>query len=153
MVCFRIDNRLVHGQIIEAWLPYTGAHDLIVANDALAGDLLRQQIIALAIPQRVTVHFIPVAQLAQTLRHCDEDTFVLFADCGDAFAAFTAGVRMASLNIGNLHYSEGKQQLLPHVAVSAEEISQLRTMRDAAVLLDFRCVPTENTRGLDVQLA
>ena len=33
---FRVDNRLVHGQVIEAWLPYTGARHLIVANDELA---------------------------------------------------------------------------------------------------------------------
>ena len=34
----RIDNRLIHGQVIEAWLPYTGASVLVVANDE-AGDL------------------------------------------------------------------------------------------------------------------
>ena len=50
---FRVDNRLVHGQVIEAWLPYTGAKHLVVANDELATDLLRRQIVELAIPQRV----------------------------------------------------------------------------------------------------
>ena len=50
---FRVDNRLVHGQVIEAWLPYTGARHLIVANDELAADALRQQIIELAVPQRI----------------------------------------------------------------------------------------------------
>ena len=43
---FRVDNRLIHGQVIEGWLPYTGAAHLIVANDALAEDLLRQQIMS-----------------------------------------------------------------------------------------------------------
>ena len=50
---FRVDNRLVHGQVIEAWLPYTGAKHLVVANDELAGDVIRQQIIELAVPHRV----------------------------------------------------------------------------------------------------
>lgn len=152
-VYFRIDNRLVHGQVIEAWLPYTGARDLVVANDALAEDMLRQQIISLAVPQRVAVHFIPLNALEATLAACKDTAFVLFMDCGDAFAAFSTGMPMSSLNIGNLHYSEGKRQLLPHVAVSPQEEGQLRSMRDAGVSLDFRCVPTENTRGLDVQLA
>ena len=64
---FRVDNRLVHGQVIEAWLPYTGARHLIVANDELAADALRQQIIELAVPQRILTHFIPVHDLAITL--------------------------------------------------------------------------------------
>lgn len=153
MIYFRIDNRLIHGQVIEAWLPYTGARHLIVANDALAGDIMRQQIISLAIPQRVEVHFVSVSDLAETLEHSGNDTFVLFEKCGDAFTAFSNGINMPSLNIGNLHYQEGKHQLLPHVAVSAEEENQLMEMRGANVLLDFRCIPTENTRGLDVRFS
>ena len=53
MAWFRIDNRLVHGQVIEGWLPYLNAGHLIVANDALALDELQQQIMRLAIPGRV----------------------------------------------------------------------------------------------------
>ena len=81
---FRVDNRLVHGQVIEAWLPYTGAKHLVVANDELATDLLRRQIVELAIPQRVITHFIPVRELAATLDACGDDSFVLFANCQDA---------------------------------------------------------------------
>ena len=61
---FRVDNRLIHGQVIEGWLPYTGAAHLIVANDALAEDLLRQQIMSLAIPHHVDVRFVPLKDLA-----------------------------------------------------------------------------------------
>ena len=67
---FRVDNRLVHGQVIEAWLPYTGARHLVVANDELADDIMRQQIIELAVPQRVMTHFINVKELAATLNSC-----------------------------------------------------------------------------------
>ena len=62
---FRVDNRLIHGQVIEGWLPYTGAAHLIVANDALAEDLLRQQIMSLAIPHHVDVRFVPLKDLAK----------------------------------------------------------------------------------------
>ena len=43
MTWFRVDNRLVHGQVIEGWLPHLAAKHLVVANDAFASDLLRQQ--------------------------------------------------------------------------------------------------------------
>jgi mannose/fructose/N-acetylgalactosamine-specific phosphotransferase system component IIB len=152
MACFRIDNRLVHGQVIEAWLPYTDARHLIVANDDLAENIFCQQIIALAVPQRVKIHFVPLSQLAETLAHCGDKSFVLFASCQDAYTAYQNGVAMPELNIGNLHYAEGKRQLLPHVAVSAEDTAALCALRAADVLLDFRCVPTETVRGLDVQL-
>lgn len=54
MLWFRIDNRLVHGQIIEAWLPHIRAKTLLVANDELAQDELRQEIMSLAVPSDVS---------------------------------------------------------------------------------------------------
>ncbi len=144
---FRVDNRLVHGQVIEAWLPYTGARHLVVANDELAADILRQQIIELAVPQRVLTHFIPVDGLAFTLGVCGENSFVLFANCQDARRANASGVIMETLNISNLHYGPEKTQVLPHVALSAKDRDDLRSMQQHLVQLDFRSVPTETVRG------
>ncbi len=152
MVWFRVDNRLVHGQVIEGWLPYTGARHLVVANDDLAGDALRQQIVELAIPYDVAAHFACVTALPEMLQTCGDSTFVLFADCSDVYKAFQAGVQIPVLNVGNLHYASGKQQLLPHIAVSESELQILRQLRNENVEFDFRCVPTEIFRGSDVRI-
>ena len=151
MQWFRVDNRLVHGQIIEAWLPFTGVKNLIVANDALAQDLLRQQIMLLAVPQRVRTHFVPVAGVEQTMAACEGDAFVLLENCHDAGALAEAGVPIPVLNVGNLHHSEGKRQLLPHVAVDAAEEALLLRLAEQGVQLDFRSVPNETVRGLDAR--
>ncbi|MEG2172159.1 MAG: PTS sugar transporter subunit IIB [Desulfovibrionaceae bacterium] len=149
MSWFRVDNRLVHGQIIEAWLPYTGAKHLIVANDTLAKDGIRQQIISLAIPQRIGVHFISLQQLPETLFSCSKGTaFVLMADCQDAAHVFATGVCMDVLNVGNLHYGPGKKQVLPHVALSDADVTDLKYLVAHHVTLDFRCVPSETLRGM-----
>lgn len=144
MAWFRVDNRLVHGQVIEAWLPYTGARYLIVANDELAGNDLRQQIISLAVPQRIHTLFVTLEALPLALRSAPSaQSFVLLADCGDACRAFSQGVGMRALNIGNLHYAEGKRQIFPHIAVSERDIAQLAYLRDHDVELDFRAVPLD----------
>lgn len=152
MTWFRVDNRLVHGQVIEGWLPYVAARHLVVANDAMAQDELRQQITLLAIPQSVETHFVTLKSLADTLQSCGESALVLFEDCKDARQASDAGVAMKSLNIGNLHYGPGKKQLLPHVAVSKEDSEDLRALLDRSVQLDFRCVPSEKVRDSIEQL-
>lgn len=143
---FRVDNRLVHGQVIEAWLPYTGARHLVVANDALAVDMLRQRIVALAIPRGVTPHFVSLDALAETLAACGDRCLVLFASCRDARLACDAGVRMEVLNMGNLHYAPGKEQVLPHVALSAQDRDDLRLVLQHAARLDYRRVPTDSVR-------
>lgn len=144
---FRIDNRLIHGQIIEAWLPYTGARTMFVVNDDLAADELQQQIISLAVPGRVAVQFLRLDQLAAACGTTgDNTTLILFANCSDARRALDLGVTIAALNVGNLHYAPGKRQLCAHVALSDEDESCLRYLMGHDVELDFRCVPNDPTQ-------
>jgi len=141
---FRVDNRLIHGQVIEGWLPYTGAQHLIVANDALAEDMLRQQIMSLAIPHHVDVRFVPVGDLRSTLEECGDGSFVLFENLQDVRQAARSGVVLNVLNIGNLHYGAGKKQICTHVAVSEDDMDALRELVSGqGTELDFRAVPLE----------
>lgn len=147
MVLARIDNRLIHGQIIETWLPYTGAQLIVVANDELAGDVLQQEIMSLAIPQTIRSAFTPVNSLANEIGSIKQGdsvgVIVLFSSCPDAKRAFEHGFAFDSLNIGNVHYSPGKKQISPSVALSDEDEGCLRHLIRQGVELDFRCVPND----------
>lgn len=147
MTLVRIDNRLIHGQIIETWLPHTGAKTVIVANDELAGDFLQQEIMALAIPQNVQSVFVNIEGLAneitQLQNHEEGPILVLFSSCPDAKRAYDSGFGYANLNIGNVHYSPGKKQISPSVALSDEDESCLKQLSKSGVILDFRCVPND----------
>ncbi len=150
MLWVRIDNRLIHGQIIETWLPYTGAALLIVVNDELATDALRQEIMSLAIPNDVKVVFTKIDALADLLaRHGAgnwADALVLFSSCPDARRAYEHGFAFEGLNIGNLHYSPGKRQICAHVALSSEDQSCIEFFSRKGVRLDFRCVPNDSVQ-------
>lgn len=148
MTLVRIDNRLIHGQIIETWLPYTGASVVVVANDELSTDALQQEIMALAIPQSVTSVFVSIESLALEMNVLlsgseADGILVLFSSCADAKRAFEAGFGFESLNVGNVHYAPGKKQISPSVALSGEDESCLKQLSRKGVELDFRCVPND----------
>lgn len=147
MIWFRVDNRLVHGQVIEGWLPYLDARELVVVNDALAGDALRQQIMQLAIPGRIRVSFIAVAEtqkIYNSLDSSDIASLFLFADCQDVARVIEQGVHMSRLNVGNMHYATGKRQICTHVAVSDDDIACFAFLQKKGIELDFRCVPGDD---------
>jgi PTS system mannose-specific IIB component len=144
----RIDNRLVHGQIVETWLPHIKARGLVVANDELADDPLRQEIMSLAVPGRIKLVFCAV----DSLTRCIQDHFrtpesdnilVLFASCLEARRAYDKGFHFQVLNLGNIHYASGKNQICPHIALSGEDESCLSYLTSRGVDLDFRCVPND----------
>ncbi len=156
MILFRVDNRLIHGQIIEAWLPHINARHVIVAHDGLVQDLLRQQIMRLAVPQRVQIHFMALTEVPQALQNCAaEMVLVLFESISDLHAAtvlYSAQQMLhpmpkIELNIGNTHYSAGKKELCSHIFVTEEE-KQILMALDEKFFLDLRSIPSEKARSL-----
>ena len=146
MSWFRVDNRLVHGQIIEGWLPYLDATQLVVINDTLAVDGLQQQIMLLAIPDRVQTHFVPVKKikaLHDAIASVGDTALYLLATFQDVSRLTKEGVAVPVLNVGNIHYGHGKRQLCIHVALSDNDLECLRALRENGTVLDFRCIPTD----------
>jgi PTS system mannose-specific IIB component len=142
----RVDNRLIHGQVVEAWVPFVGARHILVGNDDLAGDELQQEIMSLAIPRAVESAFLPIDQLAADPRVSGpgrDSTLLLFSSCLDVRRAVEKGLALELLNVGNLHYAQGKRQLSPSVSLGAEDESCLRFLMSKGVELDFRCVPND----------
>lgn len=151
MLWFRIDNRLVHGQVIEAWLPHLRARVLIVANDELATDDLRQEIMSLAVPSDVSFLCCSVAEAKAVLGRVQRDNanqnvLILFASCVDARTAHKSGLAFSLVNIGNLHYGPGKEQVCEHIALGSDDRSCLEYFTAHGVDIDFRCVPTATAK-------
>ena len=143
---FRIDNRLVHGQVVEGWIPHLDAGHLIVINDALAHDELQQKIMQIAIPARIQTLFLPLSQAKQLHEIFESEgksVLYLFSNCQDARRLAEQGVHMPVLNIGNLHYSRGKRQLCAHVAISDDDAACMHYFRCSGTTFDFRCIPTD----------
>lgn len=152
MIWFRIDNRLVHGQVIEAWLPHTKASQLVIANDEVVEQELRQQIMLMAVPSRVHTTFLRVADLPAFIMQqhkLKNNVLVLLANCQDARRAYELGVPISCCNVGNLHYSSGKRQLCSHVALSEDDEACLRYFESRNIELDFRCIPADEPNLAD----
>jgi PTS system mannose-specific IIB component len=146
----RIDNRLIHGQIIETWLPFTGVDTLVIANDDVAADALRREIMAMAMPTDIRLYFVHVEKAGEFLRNkfgsAAPNAMVLFANCTDARRAYDAGLELTVLNIGNLHFSPGKRQIAPNIALSLDDEACLLYFEEHRITLDFRCIPSDNVQ-------
>jgi PTS system mannose-specific IIB component len=144
----RVDNRLVHGQVLEAWLPALGAHGILVADDEAAGNVLARSAMALAIPPRVSFQVLRVDAAADLLKPGGKGpqasrTLVLLRDVRDAVALHDKGVAMPKLNLGNVHFGAGRKQVAPSVFLDSEEMSALERLASQGTEVEVRAVPGE----------
>ncbi len=141
---FRVDNRLIHGQVVEAWLPSVGAQRLLVADDEAAANPLIRAAMALAVPPTVKVQIAPLASadFASALSG-PERTVVLVRDVGGAVVARERGLAFTALNLGNIHFESGRIQISPSVFLSPAEAKSLQALAGSGVAVEARALPKD----------
>jgi mannose/fructose/N-acetylgalactosamine-specific phosphotransferase system component IIB len=154
VVLVRVDNRLVHGQVLEAWLPALDAHGIMVADDEAAGNVLARSAMALAIPPRVKFECLRLQAAADLLKPGGKGpssprTLVLLRDVRDALALHEKGVAMPQLNLGNVHFAAGRKQVSPSVFLDAGELRMLNTLAEQGTQVEIRAVPAETPLSLE----
>jgi PTS system mannose-specific IIB component len=146
LVLVRVDCRLVHGQVVETWLPHTGANCLLVANDGLASNAFLRSVMELAVPPSIHVVFCSLDEVPDRLAEIDrhgERAILLCSTFPDALRIYRSGVRFPSLNIGNLHYATGKVEISPSVFFSPEDFDAVHWFCHDGVVVNVRATPFE----------
>ena len=153
LLLVRVDNRLVHGQVLEAWLPAIDAQGILVADDEAARNTLVRSAMALAIPSRVIFQVLRVAEAAELLKPGGKGapsprTLLLLRDVRDAVALADQGVLLPRLNLGNVHFSSGRKQVAASIYLDASELAALEKLAAAGTEIESRAVPAEQAVSL-----
>ncbi len=146
IVLVRVDDRLIHGQILEGWLPSTRAQELLVANDAVARDDLRKMIMQSATPYSVGLVIDSVDGIASLCMESDASDvrrMIIVESPLDALRLKRAGVPFDSLNLGNLRTNDVTVCLSRSVAVGDETLRALRVIMEEGVHVSLQAVPYE----------
>ncbi len=144
LVLVRVDCRLVHGQVVETWLPHTGANCVVVANDELAGNPFLRSVMELAVPPTIRMVFCRLDQVAGEIGEIDsrgEKAILLCSTFADALRIYHDGTRFTAVNVGNLHYATGKVEISPSVYFSREDFEAVHDFRGHGVAVDVRATP------------
>jgi PTS system mannose-specific IIB component len=148
----RVDNRLVHGQILEAWVPYLKASCIVIVDDDVASDFFRETVIRMAVPRDVRVVISNLADFAENhRRYCSREskTIVLFSRMADALSAYRSGYAFKTLNIGNIYSDSCKVCCTPSVQLSDQDLQDIGELRKMGVRMELRRVPRE--KGIDFE--
>ena len=151
IVLTRIDNRLVHGQVATQWCGAIGANLILVANDEVAGNKLRQGLMDMAAPSYASMRYWTIQKTIDTIHKASakQMIFIVCENPQDVLRLVEGGVPIKKVNIGNMHMSEGKRQVAGSVAVDDKDVEAFAKLRDLGVELEIRRVPTEAAESVE----
>jgi PTS system N-acetylgalactosamine-specific IIB component len=148
----RVDNRLVHGQIVEAWVPRLGARRILVADDEVAGNKLACAALTLALPDDLPAEVVRVEGLDWGAAAASPvPTLVLFREVADLRRA-SAGLvpdRIPKVNLGNVHFAPGRRPITPSLFLGEEELQALRDLAARGLQVEARAIPTDAPLDLE----
>lgn len=140
----RIDNRLVHGQVGVTWTKSLGANLILVANDAAAGDELQQKLMSTtADSSGAGIRFFTLEKTIKIIsRAADrQHIFIVVKTPADARTLVEGGVPIKEINVGNMHFAQGKTEITKKVYADSKDKDDLLALANAGVKIYIQDYP------------
>jgi mannose/fructose/N-acetylgalactosamine-specific phosphotransferase system component IIB len=153
IVLFRVDERLIHGQVVVGWGERLKIERFIVVDDELRHSVWEQELYCLGVPASVDTLFVDVAEARRSLSGWSAEglrVVVLVRDVATlARVAETGCLNGIEVNLGGIHHSPGRERLLPYLYLSRSEQELLRQVEATGASISARDLPSSRAIPLD----
>lgn len=146
----RIDDRLIHGQVVAVWCLHQTFTRIVIVDDGVAADPFMQEVLSLAAPPGIQVEVFSVTDSIEVLGENAADrrtTMVLMKSPQTAKRLYDGGVQYDALNVGGIGKAPGRRNVFKNIAVSDDEIAILKYLMDQGVTITFLTVPGEKSKA------
>ncbi len=154
---FRVDERLIHGQVVIGWGSHLRPDRYVVVDDAVAESEWEQDLYALGLPDGVEVEFLGVSEAEERLEGLREDTKGTIVLCRNVETvvrlARTGLLDGMGVNLGGIHHGPGRRPVLSYVYLDAEDGERLRSLEALGVPVSAQDLPGSKAIGLSQLLA
>ena len=151
IVLVRIDDRLIHGQVVVGWAQALRANHIIVVNDEIVKNDMQKFLFRMATPTDINLSVLSVDEAAQKIkeRAFDDDTAMLLTKSPeDVYRIVKAGGRIPEVNIGGMHFADDKIQLFDAIFVDKRDVEMLEKIHGLNIELEVRMVPTDSKKDV-----
>ena len=146
VVLIRIDDRLIHGQVVENWMKFLKIDHVVVVNDFVASDRMQKALFSMAVPDHAKISILTITQAKEAILNgqFEEDrAMLLLVSPQDVLNLIDKGVRIKEVNVGGMHYSPDKKQILKAISVSKEDMQAFQELDKLGIHLEARMVPDD----------
>lgn len=145
----RVDDRLIHGQVMTAWMKLLPAKEIIIVDDKVAGDAFMIQVLTMAAPSGVKVKVSSVNDAAQMLKEGLKMPSIMLAKTPLTYKRLVEnGVDLQEINIGGMGISGERKTLYKNIAADAAERDALHEFIQQGITVKIQVIPQD--KSIDV---
>ncbi|MEN8375475.1 MAG: PTS sugar transporter subunit IIB [Gemmatimonadota bacterium] len=145
IVLYRVDERLIHGQVVLGWGSELEPTRYLVVDDDVAEATWEQELYELGLPNGISAEFHTIEEARGLLAGWREEEArsVLLTRLPAGMRALGEGelLRDVEVNVGGIHHAEGREMVLPYVFLGTRERADLRALVAGGAEVSAQDVP------------
>lgn len=155
IVLNRIDDRLIHGQVVVGWGQPLDIAFIVLVDDAVAASDWEQELYRMGVPPEMDVRFHSATDAATLLDSYRTETRPGILLTGDiaTMRALVANGGVREVNVGGIHHRAGRTPHLRYVFLTAEEQQALQELAALGAVVTAQDVPAARAVPLEELLA
>jgi mannose/fructose/N-acetylgalactosamine-specific phosphotransferase system component IIB len=146
IVLARVDDRLIHGQVIMGWGRPLALDRIVLVDEAVRASPWEQDLYRMAAPAEIALDFLSPAEAAPRLAEWSDSRERVMVLMGSiATAAELLGLAPGAirrLNLGGIHAGPGRRERLRYLHLSPEELATLQTLARGGLEVSAQDVPS-----------
>lgn len=152
IVLARVDDRLIHGEVVSVWTPSLSVNRIVIADDGVAADKFNSRVLKALAPAGVKVNVYPVDTAAEKMKE-DEvkgERIMVLAKTPISFQRMVEkGVALKEVNLGGMGLRDERTPFIKNVSASPAEIEAIKDMRSKNVRVYYQLVPEQQVIETD----
>ena len=149
----RVDDRLIHGQVVTQWVNVFKAQHIVVIDNNVAKDKMQKSVLKFAAPPDIKVSIFSVDKAVEACEKNQfgtKNVFVLFRDVKQIAELQEKGVSFEEITIGQMAIINDRKQIYKQVGLSESEAQTLMDIEKTGVKLYFQMQPTDKKESLEI---
>ena len=152
VVLARVDDRLIHGEVVTAWTPTMRGNRIMIVDDDVVRDTFNVRVVKALAPAGTKVIVYSVEKAAEKLMvpGVEGERIIILAKTPTTFSRLVkAGVPLKEVNLGGAGIRGERQPFINNVALSPEEVLACEEMQKAGVHAYYQLVPEQGVIEID----
>lgn len=144
---FRVDDRLIHGQVVLGWGQPLNAGFIVLVDDAVVASDWERELYRMGTPPQMDLFFESVESAAHRLTDFQgraDVGILLTADVATMERLTAAAPGIPVVTIGGLHHRAGRTHRLSYVFLSPDDEAAIRAMAGRGVTVVAQDVPASS---------
>jgi PTS system mannose-specific IIB component len=140
----RIDDRLIHGQVVIGWAGHLKTKKIILCEDSVAENDWEKELYLSIVPEHIEAHIMTTIELADYLKNSHSDlhkTIILVNSPKVIEHLIQLGAPINKVNVGGIHFKDGRKKVLNYLYLNDEEINSFKRCIEMGVEFDCQDIP------------